>query len=192
MATRRASEIIQHVRRGVLLRDGAGLSDGQLLEDYISRREEASLAALVRRQVPPGKDADKPKTDQERLQGTWEWVSWTQGGTTIKRGDLREADGRPKTLRFIGDKVLTVMVNSGGKEVEFRYRCKLDPSRKPKEIDLTPEGEPRGRTGPGIYELEGDTLRVCFPAQPGQDRPPRLESKQGEGYLLLTYNRAAK
>jgi RNA polymerase sigma factor (sigma-70 family) len=142
--------------------------------------------------TPPGKDADKPKTDQERLQGTWEWVSWTQGGKTIKRGDLREEDSRPKALRFIGDKVLTVMVNTGGKEVEFKYRFKLDPSRKPKEIDLTPEGEPKGRTGPGVYELEEDTLRVCFPGQPGRERPTRLGSKEGEGYALLTFKRAAK
>jgi RNA polymerase sigma factor (sigma-70 family) len=52
MATRQISEVIQHFRRTVLLADGAGLTDGQLLEDYISRRDEASLAALVRRHGP--------------------------------------------------------------------------------------------------------------------------------------------
>src|SRR5262249_2075678 len=137
--------------------------------------------------VPPGKDTDKPKTDQELLQGTWEWVSWTQGGKTIKRDDLGEDDARPKALKFSGDKVLTVMVNPGGKEVEFKYAFQLDPSRKPKAIDLTPEGEPKGMSGPGVYELEGDTLRVCFPGQPDQERPTKLASKEGESYLLLTY-----
>ena len=52
MATSQMSEVIQHLRRTVLLRDGAGLTDGQLLEDYISRRDEAALAALVRRHGP--------------------------------------------------------------------------------------------------------------------------------------------
>jgi RNA polymerase sigma factor (sigma-70 family) len=52
MATSEMSEVIQHLRRTVLLRDGAGLTDGQLLEDYISRRDEAALAALVRRHGP--------------------------------------------------------------------------------------------------------------------------------------------
>jgi RNA polymerase sigma factor (sigma-70 family) len=33
----------------MLLRDGAGLTDGQLLENYISRHDEAALAALVQR-----------------------------------------------------------------------------------------------------------------------------------------------
>src|SRR5436190_24003505 len=44
--------VIQHLRRATLLRDGAGLTDGQLLTDYIRRRDEAALAALVRRHGP--------------------------------------------------------------------------------------------------------------------------------------------
>src|SRR6516165_12238120 len=52
MATNQLSEVIQHLRRTVLRRDGAGLTDGQLLESFISRREEAALAALVRRHSP--------------------------------------------------------------------------------------------------------------------------------------------
>src|SRR5262249_21398108 len=52
MATSQTSEVIQQLRRAVLLRDGAGLTDGQLLRDYLSRREEAALAALVRRHGP--------------------------------------------------------------------------------------------------------------------------------------------
>src|SRR4051812_28077339 len=52
MATSQTSEVIEHLRRTVLLRDRAGLTDGQLLEDYISRRDEAALAALVYRHAP--------------------------------------------------------------------------------------------------------------------------------------------
>src|SRR6516162_4309165 len=52
MATSQASEVIRHLRRAVLLRDGAGLTDGQLLEDYMSRRDEAALEALVHRHGP--------------------------------------------------------------------------------------------------------------------------------------------
>src|SRR6516162_5869205 len=52
MATSQASEVIRHLRRAVLLRDGAGLTDGQLLEDYLRCRDEAALAALVRRHGP--------------------------------------------------------------------------------------------------------------------------------------------
>ena len=52
MATSQMSDVIQHLRRTVLLREGAGLTDGQLLEGYISRRDQAALAALVRRHGP--------------------------------------------------------------------------------------------------------------------------------------------
>jgi len=50
MATNQISGFIQHLR--MVLRDGAGLTDGQLLADYLSRRDEAAIAALVRRHGP--------------------------------------------------------------------------------------------------------------------------------------------
>ncbi len=46
------SDVVQHLHRAVLLRDGAGLTDGQLLERFVSRREEAAVAALVGRHGP--------------------------------------------------------------------------------------------------------------------------------------------
>src|SRR5947209_6852060 len=49
MATSQVSAIIHHLRKTVLPRGGADLTDGQLLEDYINCRDEAALAALVRR-----------------------------------------------------------------------------------------------------------------------------------------------
>lgn len=52
MATSRLREAVQNVRKLVLLRDGAGLTDGQLLERYLADREEAAIAALVRRHGP--------------------------------------------------------------------------------------------------------------------------------------------
>ena len=52
MATSQPSDVSQLLRKMVLLRDGVGLTDRQLLEDYISRRDEAALAALVHRHGP--------------------------------------------------------------------------------------------------------------------------------------------
>jgi RNA polymerase sigma factor (sigma-70 family) len=52
MANSPMSDVIQHLRTAVLLRDGAGLTDGQLLEDYLRRHERAALAALIRRHGP--------------------------------------------------------------------------------------------------------------------------------------------
>src|SRR5580698_6007339 len=52
MATTQMNEVIQHLHRTMLLRDGAGPTDGQLLEDYLSHHAEDALAALVRRHGP--------------------------------------------------------------------------------------------------------------------------------------------
>src|SRR5262249_42961899 len=40
------------LRRAALLRDGGGMTDGQLLECFLTRRDEAAFAALVRRHGP--------------------------------------------------------------------------------------------------------------------------------------------
>jgi RNA polymerase sigma factor (sigma-70 family) len=141
---------------------------------------------------PPAKEADKPKTDQERLQGTWEFVSAAQGDKTIRKEDLGKEGARWKTITFTGDKVLAVNVNTGGKEVEFPGRFKLGVSRKPKTIDLTAlDGESKGGTTLGLYELDGDVLKLCFFTQP--PRPRGLDSKDEvlQKYLL-TFKRAAK
>src|SRR5882724_3853257 len=44
--------VIQHLRRAVLLREGAGMTDGQLLGCFVEQRDEAAFAALVRRHGP--------------------------------------------------------------------------------------------------------------------------------------------
>lgn len=45
------TDLIEHLRRAVL-RDGAGLGDGELLGSFIEHHEEAALAALARRHGP--------------------------------------------------------------------------------------------------------------------------------------------
>jgi RNA polymerase sigma factor (sigma-70 family) len=52
VATNQPSDVSQLLRSMLLLRDGAGLTDGQLLEGYISNRDEGALAALVGRHAP--------------------------------------------------------------------------------------------------------------------------------------------
>jgi RNA polymerase sigma factor (sigma-70 family) len=49
MATNSSRAIIHHLRRAALLQDGAGMSDGQLLEAFLTRKDEAAFEALVRR-----------------------------------------------------------------------------------------------------------------------------------------------
>src|SRR5437763_13337739 len=49
MPNSRMSQVIRHFRSEGLLGEGAGRTDGQLLECFVSRREPAALEALVRR-----------------------------------------------------------------------------------------------------------------------------------------------
>ncbi len=52
MVANSINQLIQHLRRTILVPDRASLTDGQLLEDYINRRDEAAFADLVWRHGP--------------------------------------------------------------------------------------------------------------------------------------------
>jgi RNA polymerase sigma factor (sigma-70 family) len=52
MPTSLTNPLVQHIRRTVLVRDGSGLDDGQLLDRYIRSRDEVAFEALVRRHGP--------------------------------------------------------------------------------------------------------------------------------------------
>jgi uncharacterized protein (TIGR03067 family) len=66
---------------------------------------------------------------------------------------------------------------------------KLNPSKNPKAIDFMPgEGPMKDKPHPGIYELTGDTLRICY-VHPEKQRPTAFESKSGSGANLVTLKR---
>jgi RNA polymerase sigma factor (sigma-70 family) len=52
MATGQLNGVIRHLRRARLLRDGDGLTDGQLLERFVAGRDEVAFEVLVRRHGP--------------------------------------------------------------------------------------------------------------------------------------------
>src|SRR6201982_1898319 len=52
MATSQLGRVLQTLRSATVPPEGAGLTDGQLLECYVRGREEAAFAALVRRHGP--------------------------------------------------------------------------------------------------------------------------------------------
>jgi len=47
-----SNQVLQGLRRAVLLENGGGLSDGQLLEGFVRQRDEVAFEALVRRHGP--------------------------------------------------------------------------------------------------------------------------------------------
>ena len=50
---------------------------------------------------------------------------------------------------------------------------KIDPTKKPKEITLTPDNSRNPLLG--IYELKGDTLTLCI----GERRPTQFKAEEG-------------
>ncbi len=52
MATGPLGGVLHHLRRAALLQEGGGLADGQLLECFLTRRDESAFEALLQRHGP--------------------------------------------------------------------------------------------------------------------------------------------
>ena len=108
--------------------------------------------------------AAAPHTDdQENIQGTWKVVSAADNGHRTPRAALRD-------LKFVitRDKITYKFLE---KTTEWTYQ--LEANRKPKWIDLSGGRE----TNLGIYELEGDSLKICFAEGRKGERSTAFESK---------------
>lgn len=68
---------------------------------------------------------------------------------------------------------------------------RLDDGTSPAGMDITGvEGPNAGRTIPAIYELQGDTLRICYDLS-CTARPSAFGSAAGTMHFLVTYGRVA-
>ena len=108
-------------------------------------------------------DTAAAQATQDALLGTWQIVSLQDGGRTAPNEVTEEAQ-----WLITGDRITQ---KAGGQVLELSYI--LDPSKTPKWIDLKAEG----RTMLGIYELEGDTLTVCFSEARNSGRSTAFESQ---------------
>jgi uncharacterized protein (TIGR03067 family) len=122
------------------------------------------------------------KKDLEAMKGIWTVVSAEKDGKKISEEALQG---------------FTVTYDGKGKAVAqregiifFRGTIRLDPTKKPKTMDSTQmlEGDSKGKIYPAIYEINGDTMRVCS-TDPGKARPTEFSSKPGSGYFFRVYKR---
>jgi uncharacterized protein (TIGR03067 family) len=135
------------------------------------------LFAGIALAASPDATKEEVKKELDRLEGTWETVEM------IRDGKARE-DAKDDTVTFDGDK-MTIKTKTG----EHTGTCKLDPSKKPKSIDITPnDGPEKGNVHLGIYSLEGDSLKICF-VQPENARPTSLDAKAGSGAAFVSLKR---
>lgn len=126
--------------------------------------------------------ADDPKDELKKLEGSYTMVSGEKDGKSLPEKTIKTAKlvikGDQHDFR-IGDET-------------FKGTLKVDPSKKPKTIDATDtEGPFKGKTLHGIYELDGDTFKVCF-AKPGEDRPKEFSTKSGTGHILQVWKKEKK
>jgi uncharacterized protein (TIGR03067 family) len=117
-------------------------------------------------------DAQK---EQAKFQGTWVIESAQADGKEIPSDVFKSFK-----MTFKGD---AYAVQMGQEKIEGAFR--LDPSANPKKIDIQPENGPdRGRVQAGVYEFDGDKLKICA-APPGKDRPAGFDTKDKPGQTLL-------
>jgi uncharacterized protein (TIGR03067 family) len=121
---------------------------------------------------------DKADIEKElkKFQGTWMFESVETGG---KKASAAQFDGM--TVTFEGDKYAV----KKGDEVIQACTLKLDPSKSPKTLDVTvAEGLNKGAVMLGIYEIRGDTLKVCFDSE-GKKRPTEFRGASGSQTLVV-------
>jgi uncharacterized protein (TIGR03067 family) len=91
-------------------------------------------------------------------------------------------------VTFEGDKYTV----KKGDEVIQVGKQKLDPSKSPKASDVTVvEGPNKGAVMLGIYEISGDTLKVCFDPE-GKKRPTEFKSASGSETFVVVHKRVTK
>ena len=123
------------------------------------------------------------KKEVSKFQGTWTFESSETGGKELPAGELKGL-----ILTFEGDKHT---VKKGDEVIQVGTQ-KLDPSKSPKTIDVTVvEGLNKGTVMLGIYEIDGDTLKVCFDPQ-GKKRPTEFKSAPGSENFVNVHKRVKK
>jgi uncharacterized protein (TIGR03067 family) len=129
----------------------------------------ASLAAFA--VDPPG--------DAKAVQG-----SWKPAAAELAGEPMDEAVMKSISLKLDNGKYLVYVGSEPDKGTYI-----LDATSKPKGMTITgTDGPNQGKTFPAIYELEGDTLRICYDLS-GVKRPTEFKTGAGTKLYLVTYKR---
>ncbi|HEV3205112.1 MAG TPA: TIGR03067 domain-containing protein [Gemmataceae bacterium] len=119
---------------------------------------------------------DKGKLDPAKLLGTWTYVSGEKDGAQVPADNLKAG-----TVEITKD-VITLKSPDG----KFVIKYKLDASKSPSRIDLEitegPQGQ--GSKAEGIIALDGEQLKLCYPAMGGAT-PKEFKTKEGSGLHLF-------
>jgi uncharacterized protein (TIGR03067 family) len=129
-----------------------------------------------------GPAGDKAITkDRAAYTGTWRVVSLEVDGNEVR-------DEYVKRVLVANRADGTGSIRLDGMEIS-QGTSRIDPTQRPKAIDFAPTlGAEQGPTSLGIYEIRGDTRRLCFAAA-GQERPREFATRPGSGHYLVVLKR---
>jgi uncharacterized protein (TIGR03067 family) len=96
---------------------------------------------------------DAVKKEMKRLQGTWKVTSMVMAGKPLP------VDKQPHELVIEGDKL---SLKEGDKQATV-MSIKIDPTQKPKAMDLLITRGAERVSWKCIYALEGDILKIAMP-----------------------------
>ncbi|MBM3992955.1 MAG: TIGR03067 domain-containing protein [Planctomycetes bacterium] len=117
--------------------------------------------------------------DGKAVQGTWKPMSAEFAGAKFPEAQLKAM-----TL-VLTDGKYTVTVGEAVDKGTFKF----DDKANPKSLDIVGmEGPNKGKTMLAIYELKGDTLRVCYDIA-GKTRPTKFETSKELPFFLAVYRR---
>ncbi len=118
------------------------------------------------------------RREMERLQGTWQFVTWEVQGVAKPTEEVAQY-----TAVLKGD-LWTV---SKGDKIAAQVVFRVDPTKTPKTMDFIDIN--RARNMRGIYSLEGDTLRFCDRDVEKGDRPSQFATTPESGLVMVVLRR---
>lgn len=139
------------------------------------------LCLCVIAAAPPPRD--EGKRELARLQGEWVMAGLEVNGETVPEGKLKGT-----TLTIRGDKYAVKV-----KKTTHETTIKLYPEKSPKAIDMFfPDGPDLPRLSEGVYEVDGDTLKICRRQTPGEPRPTKMGTWPDTDLFVVTWKRKPK
>ena len=139
--------------------------------------------------VPGMVQAQDAKKDLDQFQGTWMMVSREFMGKKATEEEIKKL----QTKIVVKGDTITVLSNDAGTEEKVsELTFKLDPTTAPKSLDFTiTSGPTKGQMAIAIYELDGDSFKVCYAVGEAK-RPTKFASPNDSEWVFLSYKREKK
>jgi uncharacterized protein (TIGR03067 family) len=113
--------------------------------------------------------------DAKKLEGTWTFKSGMKAGT-------KAADESLKGEVVVKGDVMKMPLG----DMMFEFKLVIDGKKTPVEVDMEITEGPigKGEKRKGILSLEGDELKICYPADGSADRPTKFDGEKNHLFVL--------